>query len=137
MKACWRNEAGQSLAETALVVPVLAVLLFGVVALCVLIGAKVGAEAAAREAAREVATSPRPYDFAPGHLRAREVLQGYRLDPARATVQVWGDPSRQGSIAARVSYQVDLSWVPFPFLPDTATVHGTHTEKVEQYRSRE
>jgi hypothetical protein len=127
---------GQALIETALVVPVLLLLVVGVVGVGRLTLARSSVGAVAREAARAAAgASSGPEAVARGLDRGRAVAEGYGLSPAALELEL--DASgfgRGGWVQARVRYTVRLS--DLPLLGWTALrLEETDRERVERYQS--
>ena len=127
---------GQALIETALVLPVLLLLVFGLVAVGRLTLARSSVSAVAREAARAAAgASSGPEAVARGLDRGRAVAEGYGLSPAALELEVDAEGfGRGGWVQARVRYTVRLS--DLPILGWTALrLEGTDRERVERYQS--
>ena len=132
-----RAQPGQALVETALVVPVLLVMAFGIVGLGRLTQAQMAISAVAREAARTGALADRASDARrTGEQRGFEVGAGYNLAHPPLDVQVDADKfGRCGSVSAHASYTLDMSdlpllgWVRFK-------LQSTHAEPVDGYRSQ-
>jgi hypothetical protein len=128
---------GQALVETALVIPVLLVMAFGLIALGRLTQTQMALSAVAREAARTGALANTASDARNvGEQRGLDVGDGYRL--ARQTLQVRVDVSRFarcGSVAAQASYDLDFSDLPMLGWA-RLTLRSTHAEPVDGYRSR-
>lgn len=128
---------GQALVETALVVPVLLLLAFGVVGVGRVTHAQLGVSAVAREAARAAALADTPADAsARGLARGREVATGYGLGNGslRLTVDS-GSLARGAQVRGVASYTVlmdDLPLLGWARIP----VASDHVERVDLYRSR-
>lgn len=138
LRAAHRGQAvGQAIVETALVLPLLLMLAFGVVAAGRVVQAQAGVSAVAREAARAAALASSPGAAAErGRARALDVAEGYRL--ANGSLRVVVDPgplARGGQVRAEARYDVGLEdlpllgWVRVPLI-------STHVEPVDPYRSR-
>jgi Flp pilus assembly protein TadG len=128
---------GQALVETALVVPLLLLLAFGVVGVGRVTHAQLGVSAVAREAARAAALADTPGESsARGLGRGQEVAAGYGLanGSLRLTVEP-GSFARGGQVRASASYAVSLDdlpllgWARIPVVSD-------RVEPVDLYRSR-
>lgn len=135
---CWGS--GQALVELALVVPLLLLLAFGSVGVGRVVQAQMALGAIAREAAREAALAPLPPGGSAldakraGEARGQSVAHGYGLD--RATVNVNTDHFDPGSwVRADASYVVSERDLPF-LKWTTFTLHDSHLERVDPYRSR-
>lgn len=130
-------ERGQALVETALVLPLLLTLAFGVVGISRLVHAQMGVSAVAREASRAAALATTPLQATlRGHERGQQVAAGYGLTDSSLRVVVdASDMSRGGWVRATVQYRVALhdlpllSWLPI-------TLSGDHAERVDIFRSR-
>lgn len=131
------GQRGQALVETALVVPLVLLLVFGVVGVGRLTQAQMGVSAVAREAARAGALASTAGEAAEwGTTRGRDVAAGYGLGNGSLDLRV--DPGafdRGGQVRASARYTVELedlplmNWVRVP-------VAGSHVERVDLYRSR-
>jgi len=132
------GEAGEAMVETAIAVPVLLLLVFGVVAIGRITDAKVAVQAAAREASRTLAVAPSEEQGTPDALDAGlAVASGYGLAEERLTIDVDANGFvRGGEVSADVSYSVPLSDLPLLNFFEVE-VSSSHTEQVELYRSRE
>jgi Flp pilus assembly protein TadG len=133
-----RGERGQAFVEAALVLPVLLILAFGVVMVGRVAHAKVAVQTAAREASRTLAAAPSEADgLTAAHERARSVADGYDLSAERLTVDVDANGfQRGGTASAAVTYRVGLGDLPLLNRVEV-TVSGSHSERIELYRSRE
>ena len=128
---------GQALVETALVVPLLLTLAFGVVAAGRVAHGQMAVSAVAREAARAAALADTAADArGRGAARGREVAAGYGLDDGSLEVRVEpGAFSRGGEVRASARCAVSLedlpllSWARVP-------VSSEHVERIDAYRSR-
>jgi hypothetical protein len=129
-------QKGQGLVETALVVPVLLSLAFGVVGVSRVVQAQLAVSAVAREAARGAALADSAADAAArGVARGQDVASGYRL--TNGTLQLSVDPgsfARGGQIRGVARYEVALDdlpllgWARVPVASD-------HVERIDLYRS--
>ena len=128
---------GQALVETALVVPVLLMLAFGVVAAGRVAYGQMAVGAVAREAARAAALAETSADASSrGIARARAVTASYGLDDGALDVRV--DPgafSRGGEVRASVRYVVSLQDLPL-LSRVSVPVASSHGERTDLYRSR-
>ena len=132
-----RRQRGAALIETALVLPVVLLLVFGVIGLGRITQARIGVSGVAREAARAAALANSGSEASSqGMARAQEVAAGYRLTDGSLKVTV--DPGtfdRGGQVQASAEYDVQLKDLP---LMQWTTVHvSAHAaERVDLYRSR-
>lgn len=132
-----KGQHGQALVETALVIPILLLLAFGVIGVGRLVQAQLGVSAVARESARAAALANEPAEaIARGLARGQEVAAGYQLDNGSLRLGVEpGALARGGRVGAVASYEVTLEdlpllgWVRIPVVSD-------HSERTDLYRSR-
>lgn len=131
------DEAGSTLVEVALVLPVLLVLVAGVVMVGRVTHAQVAVQSVAREAARTVAVAPSEIDgLVAAQTRTHSVAAGHRLDPERLGVEIdAGGFERGGTVRVEASYTVSLADLPL-FGALAVTVRSAHDERIETYRSR-
>lgn len=132
-----RGRRGQALIETALVLPLLLVLAFGVIGAGRVTQARMGVDAAAQEVVRSAALAPDAGSaLDQGLARGQAVAQGYGL--TNGTLQLGlnlGTFEPGGQIEATASYTVSfddlplLSWARLP-------LSSTHVERLDLYRSR-
>lgn len=131
------GDSGSALIETALVLPAVLAIAFGVVMVGRVAQAQVAVQAAAREAGRALAVAPsasagltvareRALAIADGHGLARERL-GIALDV--------GAFERGGTVRAQTSYPVGLGDLPLLGRIEV-TVSSSHEERIELYRGR-
>jgi hypothetical protein len=132
-----REERGQALVESALVLPLMLLLVFGVVMSGRLVQAQLAVQAAAREAGRSLAAAPSRSDgLADAEARAREVLTGRGLDVERFDLALdAGAFERGGTVAATARYRVPLGDLPLLGHVEL-TLSSGHEERVELHRSR-
>ncbi len=128
---------GQALIETALVIPMLLVLAFGVVGVGRVTQAQLAVSAAAREAARVGALSDDAAQAKEqGRSQGEKVAQGYGLTGDSFTITVdAGSFERGGKVRAEARYEVALDDLPllgWARLP----VASEHVERIDLYRSR-
>ncbi len=131
------GERGQALVETALVVPVLLTLVFGLVGIGRVVEAQMGVIAVAREAGRAAVLADTPAEaLARGSARGQETASGYRF--SNGTFQLTVDTgafARGGRVQTSARYMVTLNdlpllgWVSVP-------VVSHHAERIDLYRSR-
>lgn len=130
------GQSGQALVETALVVPILLFLAFGVVAIGRVTQAQMGVSAVAREAARAAALANDPGRAAiDGMARGQEVAAGYNL--GNGSLQLAVDPgsfTRGGAVRASARYTVSFGDLPLLGWA-RVTVGSTHLERIDLYRS--
>jgi hypothetical protein len=130
-------ERGSALVETALVMPVLLVLAFGVVGIGRIIQADLGVIAVAREAARSAAQANNAGEAGSrGLSRGQDVAGGYQL--SNGSLQLTVDPGsfqRGGQVTADAKYELTFS--DLPFLQWANVKLDSHqTEQIDPYRSR-
>lgn len=128
---------GQALVETALVIPMLLTLAFGVVAAGRVAHGQMAVGAVAREAARAAALADTAGEArSHGMARGREVAAGYEIDGASLDVRVQpGAFSRGGEIRASTRYEVSLQDLPLLGWA-RVPVASEHRERIDPYRSR-
>lgn len=132
-----RLQRGQALVETALVVPLLLTLAFGIVAAGRVMHGQMAVSAVAREAARAAALADTATDArARGIARGQEVAVGYGFDDASMEVQIqFGQFSRGGQV--RGSARLEVSFQDLPLLGwARLKVASDHSERIDTYRSR-
>jgi hypothetical protein len=128
---------GQALVETALVVPLLLTLAFGVVAAGRLTHGQMAVGTVAREAARAAALADTAADARTrGVTRGREVAAGYGLDEGSLEVRVEPGAFSRGGVV-RASVRCDVSLEDLPLLSSARVpVSSDHVERIDAYRSR-
>ena len=136
----WRplsGQRGQALVETALVIPMLLALAFGVIGVGRVTQAQMGVSAVAREAARAAALADDPAGAAlAGLARGQEVATGYGL--ANGSLRITIDPgamARGAPVGATARYEVELGDLPLLGWA-RVSVSSTHLERTDLYRSR-
>lgn len=131
-----KGQRGQALVETALVVPLLLLLAFGVIAAGRVTQAQMGVSAVAREAARAAALANGPGQSASdGMARGQEVAAGYNLGNGSLELSVAPGSFRRGD-AVRASARYTVSFGDLPLLGwARVTVGSTHFERIDLYRS--
>jgi len=158
-KRCIRfcqEERGQALAEFAIVLPVLTLLVFASLTIGLIIMADFNLRSAAREAARvgaEVGTQSSPYDKAIewAEARARAVLEDRGLDIGYLSSVVWVvDRSgkevrsypRDGIFCVELTYDYPLPLVDFSSIPFDLGTGGFFTLQakgcnyIQEHKSR-
>ncbi len=132
-----RARRGQALVETALVLPLLLFLAFGVIGAGRLAQARLGVDAVAREAARAAALATDAGSaLDQGIARGQAVAGGYGMTNGSLQVAVdvgQFDPGDQVSASAR--YTVSFSDLPLLSWAQV-TLSSTHFERLDLYRSR-
>ena len=127
---------GQALIETALVVPMLLMLAFGVVGVGRVAQGQMGVSAVAREAARTAALADSPEEATLRGLgRGQEVAAGYRL--TNGSLRVTIDPgglARGATVRATARYEVALDDLPLMGWA-RVPVGSVHLERTDLYRS--
>lgn len=123
--------------EVALVLPLLLVLAFGVVMVGRVTHAQIAVQSVAREAARTVAVAPSAsVGVQSAEARAVAVAHGHGLALDQLGVEI--DPGgfeRGGTVLTRATYTVQLGDLPLLGVVGV-TVSSSHTERIDQYRSR-
>lgn len=122
--------------ETALIIPILLLLAFGVVAIGRVTEAQMGVDGVAREAARAAALANGAAQASnDGLARGQEVAAGHHLE--NGSLQLTVDPGsfqRGGDVQASARYTVSL--VDLPLLGWAhITVVSAHRERIDLYRS--
>ena len=137
LKAWFREQAGSALVETALVLPLLLCLAFGVIAVGRVVQAQMGVSAVAREAARSAALSQTAEGAASRGLAAGQaVAVGYGLTNGSLALSVEpGAFERGGQVRASAHYDLSLADLPLLGLFH-AQVASDHVERIDLYRSR-
>jgi Flp pilus assembly protein TadG len=132
-----RGRQAQVLIETALVLPMLLFLAFGVIGAGRVTQARMGVDAVAREAARSAAlASDAGTALNQGLARGQAVAHGYGL--TNGTLQVAVDVGQFNpgdQIAASASYTVSFGDLPLLSWAQL-TLSSTHLERLDLYRSR-
>jgi Flp pilus assembly protein TadG len=131
------RERGQALVETALVIPVLVVLAFGVVLVGRVVHATVAVQATAREAGRALATAASDSEgLAAGRERGEAVAAGYGLEAGRLELSLdSGGFARGGVATVRARYRVPVAGL-LILSSAEVTVSSEHQERIDVYRSR-
>jgi len=137
MRRLTAGESGSALIETALVIPVLLVLLAGIVMTGRVTHAQIAVQSVAREAARTVAVAP---SESSGLLSAQEralaTARGHGLSTERLSLSIdHGGFQRGGVVRADVSYPVSLGDLPLLGMVEI-TVSSRHEARIDLYRSR-
>ena len=132
----WLGQRGQALVETALVVPMLLMLAFGVVGIGRVAEGQMGVSAVAREVARTAALADSPEEATVrGLARGQEVAAGYRL--TNGSLRVTIDPgglSRGATVRTTTRYEVALDDLPLMGWA-RVQVGSIHLERTDLYRS--
>lgn len=128
---------GQALVETALVLPILLVLAFGVIGAGRVTQARMGVDAVAREAARAAALASEPSTaLSQGIARGQVVATGYGLTNGTLKLSVDVGPfQRGGAVQANASYTISFNDLPLLSWAQI-TVASAHAERLDLYRSR-
>lgn len=130
-------QRGQALVETALVLPLLLVLAFGVIGVGRVTQARMGVDAVAREAARSAALASDPGNaLSQGTARGQAVAAGYGLTNGSLQLAVnVGQFDPGGEVQASAGYTVSFGDLPLLGWAQL-TVRSTHAERIDLYRSR-
>jgi hypothetical protein len=130
-------QSAQALVETAIALPIVLVLLFGIVAVSRIVQAQTAVVAIAEAGARAGSFGKSPHDANQRvSERAYAVADGLGLD--RSALDVVPDASRfgrDGEVTATVSYTVSLGDIPLPGLQPQLTVRAQHVEWLDPFRS--
>ena len=130
-------QRGQALVETALVLPVLLLLAFGVVGVARVTRAQMEVSAVAREAARAAARADGAAEATSRGLdRGHEVAAGYGL--TNGSLQLTIEPgsfARGAPVRAAARYEVRLDDLPLLGWVRVAIARD-HVERTDLYRSR-
>ena len=131
------GERGQALVETALVLPLLLFLAFGVIAVGRITQAQMGVSAVAREAARAGALANAPGEALDQALsRGQTVARGYNLTNGSLKLSVdVGQFDPGGTVQASARYTVSFNDLPLLGWA-RISVASTHGERIDLYRSR-
>ena len=134
---CRQGQRGSALIETALVLPILLTLAFGLVGVARVAHARMGLSAVAREEARVGALADTPGDATTRGLAAGQaVASGYDL--GNGSLQLSVDPGaldRGGQVMATAAYTVHLGDLPLMHWVDIP-LKSQHVERIDLYRSR-
>lgn len=130
-------EGGSALIETALVLPVVLVLVAGIVMTGRVVHAQVAVQAVVREAARTIAVAPSlEAGLGAAEARALAVADGHGLSPNDLTLSLdAGGFGRGGTVRTTAAYPVSLAGLPL-LGRMTVTVTAVHEERIDLYRSR-
>lgn len=131
------DERGAALVETAVVLPVLLVLVFGIVMVGRVVQAQVAVQSVVREAGRTAALAPSAdAGLTDGAARALAVAAGHGLSTEALEVGIdVGTFARGGVVEVEASYPVTLADLPL-LGRVSVTVSGSHTQRIDVYRSR-
>lgn len=129
--------AGQALTETALLISLFLMPVYGVLVAHRLVDAHLQVATVAREAARVMAEAPSAEAaLAAGTDRTAAVLAGLTLRSERLTVRLDPGPfTRTSLVSADVRYRVDLRGLPLFGLPDPVISHEIR-QPVQVHASR-
>lgn len=132
-----RGQRASALIETALVLPILLTLAFGLVGIARIAHARMGLSAVAREEARVGALADTPADATSRGLAAGQaVASGYGL--SNGSLQLAVNPGafdRGGDVLATATYTVHLDDLPLMHWLDIP-MKSQHVERTDLYRSR-
>ncbi|TAJ16938.1 MAG: pilus assembly protein TadE [Dehalococcoidia bacterium] len=137
LRALAADQSGSALVESALVIPVLLLLVVGVVMAGRVAHAQIAVQAVAREAGRTAALAPSAAQgLADAETRSLTAASGYRLALERLDVTI--DPGgfvRGGTVRTAASYTVPLGDLPL-LGTISVTVSSSHQQRIDVYRSR-
>lgn len=136
-RALATDRSGSALVESALVIPVLLLLVAGVVMVGRIAQAQVAVQSVAREAGRTAALAPSAAQgLADAQARSLTVAAGHGLALDRLDVAIdTGTFARGGTVRASASYAVELGDLPL-LGAVSVTVSSTHQQRIDIYRSR-
>jgi len=131
------GESGGALIETALVIPVLLVLVAGIVMTGRVAHAQIAVQSVAREAARTLAVAPSASEgLVSAEQRALAAANGHGLATERLSLSIdAGAFERGGVVQAEATYPVSLGDLPLLGILEV-TVSSRHEARVDLYRSR-
>src|SRR5579883_3027743 len=131
------GERGNALIETALVLPLLLMLAFGVIGVGRITQAQMGVSAVAREAARAGALANDPGEALDQALgRGQAAASGYNLTNGSLQLSVdVGQFDPGGTVQASARYTVSFNDLPLLGWAQVS-VASTHGERIDLYRSR-
>jgi len=136
------DEAGQALYETALVLPVLLILLIGVITFGPMAYVRIVVDAASYNCvtAAVEAVSSEWRSQNQGRIMANETIEGHRLNPDHVEVYIWstGSWGPGAQMVCRVDYDFQSTNIPGVsyFFPDSARVISGETAlAVETHKS--
>ena len=126
-----RNSDGQTMVEFALVLPLLAVLLFGVIQFGIVFNHYLDLTDAVRAGARKAAVSRQTSDpLGPTDAATQAVVNSagdITIDPNKVTVTSSWQPGDDVTVQAAYPYSIDL----FGWVLASGDLHSTTTERVE------
>lgn len=123
-----RQEAGQALVETALVIPILIALMMGTFSLGQVFSAKLVLINAAREGAR-VGSLGKPAELVEGTVQRYLATAGIASESV--SISISGAQSKSGdSVSVKVVYPIKLA-VPLPGLPDPLPLDSLAVMRIE------
>ena len=137
-----RDEAGQALYETALVLPVLLVLLVGVILFGPLAYTRLAVDAASYDCVTAAieAVSDENQAVYQGRVAANRTIQGFRLNPGHASVFIWtnGSWGPGAQMVCQVDYDFKAVRIPgvSTFFPGSGGILSGETAlAVESHKS--
>lgn len=126
-----RDERGQTLVEFALVLPLLALLLFGIIQFGIVFNNYIDLTDAVRAGARKAAVSRQTTDpSGPVGVTKAAVVNSagdIAVDPAKITVTSDWQPGHDVTVEAAFPYKLDL----FGYVFASGDLHSKTTERVE------
>lgn len=132
-----RARAGMALTETALLISLFLIPIYGILVIHRLFDAHLQIATVAREAARVMAEAPSAeVAVAAGQARTVAVTAGLSLKPERLVVTLAPGPfDRAGLVTATANYRAELRGIPLFGLPDP-TIATTVRQPIQVYGSR-
>jgi Flp pilus assembly protein TadG len=126
-----RDSDGQTMVEFALVLPLLAVLLFGVIQFGIVFNHYLDLTDAVRAGARQAAVSRQTSDpTGPDGVATKAVINSagdITIDPGKVTITSSWQPGEQVTVQAAYPYAIDL----FGWVLASGDLHSKTTERVE------
>ncbi|WP_439681510.1 TadE/TadG family type IV pilus assembly protein [Embleya sp. MST-111070] len=141
VRSLLREDRGAVALETAILVPVLAIVIGLLVAAGRITVAGSSVDAAAKAAAREASIARNPYDaVSRAEAAARRTLSQHGMSCAAVSVRVdttaFAPPTGPARVRATVRCTVNLSDAAVPGMPGTKTMESTVVSPVDRYRDR-
>lgn len=135
-----QDSSGQALWETAMVLPVLTVMLMGVLVLGPLAYVRLAVDAASYYCitAAVEAVSDESQARLQGRIAANQTLEGFRVNPGNAAVHIWANGAWEPGVqtVCRVSFNVSALNIPWASTFDVpGTITGETALDVQSHKS--